>query len=948
MNDETILCRKALDAATGSAAPALRYFCSQAHCEEDKRDHEVTMKEYISELARKEGELKRIEEELNADYGHFNNQMADRNQKQDELNEDLRRERESHELKLSELKSEVHKTKRPLKEMGEIVKRETANLEQLFKKKTLEIQREMTGLSLLQSQGMDRLHSRSNNLHEEKEVFYREKYAADETTLHQQLLRLRENKEQARHNLRDARENISKLEERQLTMGKELDAINAQLSSNDKGSVITTTTTSAADPGPMKMPTAQPERLKATSSIKEGMKEGRSGKVDAGTELARKESELKRKQEEYDADLEILTKQDVEWRQKLAMLEEDLKRERQNHELKLRELKADLYTSKMPLKEMGEAVRRETANLQRIFRKKELEGEREVAGIYLLQLREHESMCQRQIHHYEECEVFYREKYADDETVLHQQLLKLRESEKRSHKCLLQARENIRVNEEQQLSTSKELDAINAELDKDSATATTSAAYSGPGNMAAEHAPPDTLQSTSATDNPLLPNGSSSASPPSEVKKVISSLEEKMKEDNDEEKRKKEAEERKAAFEERVREKQSDLKKKKDVIEKLEVLESGVETKLRDMGALTADGTATTAVLAEEEKLIAAPIDATYQKYRKLKRSLTRDHDIKKCELDIEIAKFNTNISEEKLSVLIRKIDDKIEMLLTAGGCDVERDEEQVRVYQDDLVKLLYEIDEFNSQCALLEQRLQELVAEGDGDALVPATKPPPHAPSPPSAKDMYKVDDRQLFNAAAWGNLAEVQKLLEQGADKDKANEIGTTPLLIAAENGHLAVVRYLVEQGADKNKAMNQGATPLYIATQQGHLAVVQYLVEQGADKDKADNEGVSPLLIAAQNGHLTVVQYLLEQGADKDKAHNDGYSPLYIASANGHLAVVQFLLEQGADKNKAMNQGATPLWFAAQNGHLAVVQCLLEQGADVNKASNGDASPLYIAAQ
>ena len=918
VNDETILCRKALDAATGSAAPALRYFCSQAHCEEGKRDHEVTLKEYNSELARKEVELKRIEEELNSDFDHFDNLVADAELKKAELEEDLRREWENHELKLRELKSEVQKTKRPPKETGEVMKRETANLERLFKKRTLEIQREITGLSLLQSQEMDRLNNRRINLIEENEMYFREKYAADKPTLHQQLLRLRENKEQARHNLRDAREKIPKLEERQLTMGKELDAINVQLSSNDKGSATATATTSAADPGPMKMPTEQPERLKATSSIKEGMKEGRSGKVDAGTELARKESELKRKQEEYDADLEILTKQDVEWRQKLAMLEEDLKRERQNHELKLRELKADLYTSKMPLKEMGEAVRRETANLQRIFRKIELESEREVAGMSLLQLREQESMCQRQIHHHEEREVFYREKYAGDKTVLHQQLLKLRESNEISHKCLLQARENIHVNEEQQLSTSKELDAINAELDKDSATATTSAADPGPGNMAAEHALADTLRSTSVTDNPLLSNGSSSASPPSEVKKVISPLEEKMKEDNDEEKRKKEADEKKAAFEERVREKLADLKKKKDVIEKLETLESGVETKLRDMGALTAGGIATTTVLTEEEKLVAAPIDATYQKYRKLKRSLTRDHDIKKCELDIEIAKFNTNISEEKLSVLIRKIDDKIEMLLTAGGCDVERDEEQVRVYQDDLVKLMYEIDEFNSQCALLEQRLQELVAEGDGDALVPATKPPPHAPSPPSAKDMYKVDDRQLFNAAARGNLAEVQKLLGQAAEKDKANEIGTTPLLIAAENGHLAVVRYLVGQGADKDKTNTYGESPLFISSAKGRLTVVQYLLEQGADKDKADNDGCSPLFVAAQEDHLPVVQFLLEQGADKDKANNDGISPLHIAAQTGQWAVVRYLLRQGADVSKATNDGRRPTDVAA-NGEI-----------------------------
>ena len=88
-----------MDAMSRSTAPVLRYFCSQAHCEEGKEDHEVTMKEYNLELVRNGSELECEQEELKANNGPLNEQQgAEWQQKTVKKDEDLKRERENHKL----------------------------------------------------------------------------------------------------------------------------------------------------------------------------------------------------------------------------------------------------------------------------------------------------------------------------------------------------------------------------------------------------------------------------------------------------------------------------------------------------------------------------------------------------------------------------------------------------------------------------------------------------------------------------------------------------------------------------------------------------------------------------------------------------------------------------------------------------------------------------------
>ncbi len=229
------------------------------------------------------------------------------------------------------------------------------------------------------------------------------------------------------------------------------------------------------------------------------------------------------------------------------------------------------------------------------------------------------------------------------------------------------------------------------------------------------------------------------------------------------------------------------------------------------------------------------------------------------------------------------------------------------------------------------------------------------------------------------------VQLLIDAGADVNKLNDDGNTPLACrhfsSLRNPQISISKALIDAGAnvnhedsygstilhevarynpellqsainaggDINKEDKEGYTPLHSAVEYGKPQCVLVLTDAGADVNKVDKKGTTPLCLAVGKGHPKCARQLIAAGADVNKANAEGETPLTIAVDNDHTECMKLLLNApGIDVNKGYTNGETLLHRAAQCGSTECVKLLLASGADVNCANTNGLTPLHWAAK
>jgi ankyrin repeat protein len=114
-------------------------------------------------------------------------------------------------------------------------------------------------------------------------------------------------------------------------------------------------------------------------------------------------------------------------------------------------------------------------------------------------------------------------------------------------------------------------------------------------------------------------------------------------------------------------------------------------------------------------------------------------------------------------------------------------------------------------------------------------------------------------------GKPGMVSLALRLGADKEKRNDDGMTPLMIAAQGGYAEPVKKLIAAKVDLNaRQPSTGMTALMFAARNGHAEVVDALGAAKAAIDLRDNDGMTAYTHAFRENHFEVahkVQYIAE---------------------------------------------------------------------------------------
>ncbi|KAL0935853.1 ankyrin unc44 [Colletotrichum truncatum] len=186
---------------------------------------------------------------------------------------------------------------------------------------------------------------------------------------------------------------------------------------------------------------------------------------------------------------------------------------------------------------------------------------------------------------------------------------------------------------------------------------------------------------------------------------------------------------------------------------------------------------------------------------------------------------------------------------------------------------------------------------------------------------------------------------LIQAGADVDRRDIGGRTPLIAAVQNYRFKSIEKLLEYGADLEARLQNGRTALHVAISMRSSPLVEFLSDQGAYLDRRVNEHTA-LTFAIATASPDIAEVLIDAGANVDHPSMKGNFPLFAAAAAGDLHTMKLLLSRGAKLDAVGGEGYLPIHMAAHKNKVEILHLLFKSNSPIDPLTEHGETPLTIA--